>query len=98
MHSSIRLRFFNMLDQLILLMSLADVITFDIVEECRTLLACDDPCVPLFTEHYINRLTRCKYSDYLSFLLLPFITWLDHSLLKHLVSVAKSKEATKLLN
>ena len=98
MHSRVHLLFLNILDQLILLMSSADVIKFDIMEECRGLMACKDPCVSLFTEHYINKLISCKNSDYLSFLLLPFITWFDHSLLKHLVLAAKCKEATKLLN
>ena len=50
---------------------------------------------PLFTEQWLNKIkSLCLFKMYL----LPFITWLDHSILKESVVASGSEDAQQLLN
>ena len=53
--------------------------------------------IPLFGEKTLRQLDSCKSYFLLKIILLPYVTWFDHALLKHLVSVSKSDAAIKLL-
>ena len=92
------LKFLDLLSKIVELLSSVDVTLFNIAEECRTLLACNDPPISLFTEQYINKLVSCKSPAMLKNLLLPFITWFDHSILRHLILASRSTEGEKSLN
>ena len=92
------LKFLDLLDEIVFQLSSVDVISLNVAEECRSLLACKDPLIPLFTERYINKLVSCKFPFMLKNLLLPFISWFDHSILRHLVLASQNSEGEKLLD
>ena len=96
-HSNLHLTFLAVLDQLSLLLLSADM-THHITTECHTLLACKDPQTPLFSEHFIAKLISNKIPVLLNILLLPFVTWFDHSILRKLVLATQNKEAVQLLD
>jgi len=92
------LMFLDLLNELVGLLFSVDV-TVNIVEECKKMLACNDPHIPLFTGRYINKLVECKFPIVFKNLLLPFMSWFDHSILKHLVlTTSPSSEGEVLLN
>ena len=93
--SHIHLRFFDLVDEIILLLSAADKISFDFASKCHSLMASDAHNIPLFTESFVNNLTNCKSVFLLKVLLLPFLSWFDHSVLKELTS--ESDSVTDLL-
>ena len=93
--SHIQLRFFDLLDKIILLLSAADNISFNFANKCRSLMASDTHNIPLFTESFVNKLVNCKSVFLLKALLLPFLSWFDHSILKELAS--ESDSVTDLL-
>ena len=93
--SHVHLRFFDLLDKIILLLFAADKISFNFANVCRSLMASDSHNIPLFTESFVNKLVNCKLVFLLKVLLLPFLSWFDHSMLKELTS--ESDSATDLL-
>lgn len=95
--SKLHLLFYDLVETLVVLLLSADK-TFDIIRECRMLLACEDPQIPLFNEDYINKLVHCQFPVVLKMLLLPFMTWFDHSILRHLVMSSRSNQAERMLN
>ena len=58
-------------------------------------MASDAHNVPLFTDQFFSKLINCKSVFLLKILLLPFMSWLDHSILKELTS--DDDEVTDLL-
>ena len=93
--SHLHLRFFDLVDKIILLLSAADKISFDFASKCHSLMASDTHNIPLFTEAFVNKLINCKSVFLLKVLLLPFLSWCDHSILKELTS--ESDSVTDLL-
>ena len=83
---------------LLLLLSADDNHTFIISEFCRDIMASKEDKIPLFDESLLNRLDKCNSYFLLKLILLPYMTWLDHSILRYLISASKSKAALKLLD
>ena len=53
-----------------------------LVDKCCTLMASDIHNIKLFTDNFIKKLFKCSYSfSLLKIYLLPFITWLDNTIL-----------------
>ena len=88
--SHVHLRFFDLLDEIILLLSGADKIPFDLANKCRSLMASNTHNISLFTESFVYKLINCKSVFLLKILLLPFLSWYDHSILKELTSESDS--------
>ena len=78
-----------------MLLPAADKISFDFANKHRSLMASDSHNIPLFTESFVNKLINCKSVFLLKVLLLPFLSWFDHSILKELTS--ESDTVTDLL-
>ena len=84
--SHAHLQFFELVDKIIMLLSATDKISFDFVNKCRSLMASDTHNIPLFTDQFLSKLINCKSVFLLKILLLPFMSWFDHSILKELTS------------
>ena len=69
-----------------MLLSATDKLSFDFVNKCRSLMASDTHNIPLFTDQCMSKLFNCKSVFLLKILLLPFMSWFDHSILKELTS------------
>ena len=54
--------------------------------------------IPLFGEELLKKIDQCKSYLLLKLLLLPYITWLDYSILQHLVLFSQSKAAERILD
>ena len=54
--------------------------------------------IPLFGEELLKKIDQCKSYLLLKVLLLPYITWLDYSILQHLVLFSQSKSAERILD
>ena len=78
-------------------MSATDKLLYNISEECHSLMASNIHKVCLFDKHFLNRLVNVNSHFMLKLVLLPFMSWLDHSTLQQLVSASKSKFAVQLL-
>ena len=95
--SFIQLRFFNLVELLILQLSAADVLSFNVAEECRSLMSSNTCNIPYFTDKFLTKLNKADSLFLLKIMLLPYMSWFDHSILKQLVSASQSKAADKLL-
>ena len=94
----IHLGFLNVVDQLLLLLSSSDVLTFNLSMTLQGLMASEVHHIPFFSEAMLKSYDSCKSYFLLQILILPYITWLDHSLLRRLVSSSKSMVAKKILD
>ena len=88
--------FFDLVDKLMLLLSTAEKLPFNLFRLCRDLNACDS--IPLFTAKCLQRFSNCKSIFCFKISLLPFITWLDHSILNELVAASGNDNAKQLLH
>ena len=84
--SHVHLRFFDLVDNIILLLFTTDKICFNFANKCRSLMVSDTQNIPLFTDPFLSKLINCRSIFLLKILLLPFLSWLDHSILKELTS------------
>ena len=89
--SEVNLIFYDLIDYLCLYLSAAEKISFDLIEKYSDF---NSP----FNEQCFNNIRDCKSFDLFKMHLLPFITWLDHSILNDLVVESGSKDALELLN
>jgi len=80
-----------------MLLSGADVTRFNIFEQCSKFMASDEHKIPLFSKKILNNLSTCNSHFHLKMILLPYMTWLDHSILKRVVSASKNEVALKKL-
>jgi len=96
--SQIHLIFLDLLDSLLLLLSTTDVAPFNLVEECDCLMASECHKIHMFSKNFLDRLQKCSSYLLVKVLLLPLFTWLDHSILRHLVLASKSEVAIRILN
>ena len=85
--SEVNIIFYDLIDHLYLHLSVMEKLPFDL-NKYRDIN-------PLFTE---KRLKKIKSLYFFKIYLLPFITWLDHSILKELVVASGSEDAQQLLN
>ena len=85
--SEVNVIFNDLIDHLLLYLSAAEKISFD-------LRKCSD-INPLFAKKHLQKV---KSFYLLKIYLLPFVTWLDHSILNELVVASGSEDAQQLLN
>ena len=88
--------FLDLIDKLILMLSTTEKLPFDLFQLFHDLNACDS--IPLFTAKSLQRFSNCKFAFRFKISLLPFITWLDHSILNELVAASGCNSAKKLLD
>ena len=79
-----------------MLLSTAEKLPFDTVKVLHNLKACDS--FPLFTGKLLQRFSNCKCISSFKIYLLPFITWLDHSILCELATASGNATAIELLD
>ena len=79
--------FYNLINYLYLHLSATEKLPFD-MEACSSIN-------PLFTKRWLRKI---KSLFLFKIYLLPFITWLDYSILKELAKLSGSQDALKLLN
>ena len=77
-------------------MSTADVTV--LANKYGTLMASDVHQIPLFPQDFVNKLINCTYPYIFKIYLLPYISWLDCSILRQLVIFSNSKEALKMVD
>ena len=63
-----------------------------IADKCCTLMASDVRNIKLFTNGFIRKLHKCSHSSLLKNYLLPFITWLDNTILIELATAYENLE------
>ena len=83
--------FLEVIDKLV-----AQLHTVDIeflVDKCRTLMASDVHNIKLFTDSFIRKLFKCSY---LNIYLLPFISWLDNTILIDLIAAYEKSDGLEL--
>ena len=79
--SHVHLHFLDIIDKITVLLSAADKITFDVADKFRSLMASDTHNIPLFNDTFLNKIINCKSVFLLKILLLPLLSWFDHSIL-----------------
>ena len=84
--SHVHLQFFDLVDKMIMLLSATDKISFNLANKCRNLMASDTHNILLFTDQILSKVSNCKSVFLLKILLLPFLSWLDHTVLYELAS------------
>ena len=89
--SEVNMMFYNLIDYLYLHLSATEKLSFNMIGRFSDIN-------PLFTEQWLRKLRDCKSLYLFKILLLPFITWLDHSILIELVIESGSEDAQRLLN
>ena len=88
--------FLDLVDKLMLLLSTAEKLPFDLFHLFHDLKACN--FIPLFTIKSLQKFLNCKSAFHFKISLLPFITWLDHSILNELVTASGNNIANQLLH
>ncbi|XP_065920656.1 uncharacterized protein [Dysidea avara] len=94
---NIHLMFFDLIDTFLLLLSTSDVIKFDIASKCQDIMASEIHQIPLFQECFLSKVVNCDSYFLLKVLLLPYLTWLDHSILRYLILASNNKFAAEKL-
>ena len=89
--SEVNMIFYDLVDYLYLYLSAKEKLSFDLIGKCGDIN-------PPLTELWLKNLGYCKSLYLFKMYLLPFITWLDHSILKELVATSGSEDAQQLLN
>ena len=82
--------FYDLVDYLYLHLCATEKFYFDVIRKCTV----NSP----FTEQWLRKIGSCKSLHLFKIYLLPFITWLDHSILKDLVVASGNEDAQQLLN
>jgi len=95
--SHVHLRFLDLVDVLLLHLSAADKLLYNLTEECQKLMASSMHEVSLFNEQFLKKLNNVSSYFMLKLILLPFMSWLDHSVLWQLVLASKNEVAMRLL-
>ena len=88
--SEVHMIFYDLVDHLHLHLCAIKKFSFDVIRECVV----NSP----FTEQWLRKIGSCKSLYLYKIYLLPYTTWLDHSILKDLVEASGSEDAQKLLN
>ena len=74
----------------------ADVVV--LAKKCGTLMASNIHQIPLFTKGFTDKLMKCTSPFIFKIYLLPYMSWLDCSILLQLVSFSNNKAALKMVN
>ena len=86
--------FLEVIDKLVTQLHTVDI-QF-LANKCRTLMASDVHNIKLFTDSFIKKLFKSSHLDLLKIYLLPFITWLDNTILTELVAVYEKVDVLEL--
>ena len=89
--SEVNIVFYDLIEHLCLHLSGIEKFSFNLFKKCN------DINLP-FTEQWLKRIGKCRSLNLFKIYLLPFITWLDHSILEELVAASDSEDAQQLLN
>ena len=89
--SEVNMMFYDLVDHLYLHLSATKKLSFDMIGKFSEIN-------PMFTEQWLKNIGNCKSLYLFKMYLLPFITWLDHSILNELVAASGSEDAQQLLN
>ena len=84
-----------MIDKLIIQLHTVDIEY--LADKCLTLMASDDYNIKLFTDGFIKKLFKCSHFMLLKVYLLPFITWLDNTILIELATAYEKVDNLELL-
>lgn len=90
----IHLKFFDLIDSLLICLSATDE-AVSLYEVFGKIMASYN--VKLFTEAFLTKLKSCNSFTLLKSMVLPFITWLDHSILREMVTASKCLKAMQML-
>ena len=88
--SEVHMVFYDLVDHLYLRLCVMEKFSFDVITKCTINSS--------FTEQWLSKISCCKSLHLFKIYLLPFITWLDHSILKDLVIASGNEDAQQLLN
>ena len=88
--SEVHMIFYDLIDHLCLHLSATEKFSFDVIRKCTVNSS--------FTEQWLRKISSCKSLRLFKMYLIPFITWLDHSILKDLVIASGNKDAQQLLD
>ena len=89
--SEVNMIFYDLIDYLYLHLSATEKLPFDLIGKCSDIN-------PPFTELWLKKIDDSKSLRHIKIYILPFITWLDHSILKELVVASGSEDAQQLIN
>ena len=89
--SEVNMIFYDLIDHLYLHLSATEKLPFDLIGKCSDIN-------PPFTEWWLKKIGDSKSFYHIKIYLLPFVTWLDHFILKELVVASGSEDAQQLLN
>ena len=89
--SAVNVVFYDLIDYLYLNLFAMEKFSFELIEICSDFN-------PPFTEQWLKKIHDCKSLFLFKIYTLPFITWLDHSVLNDLVVAIGSKDAQELLD
>ena len=89
--SEVNIVFYDLIEHLCLHLSGIEKFSFNLFKKCN------DINLP-FTEQWLKRIGKCRSLNLFKIYLLPFITWLDHSILEELVAASDGEDAQQLLN
>ena len=89
--SEVNMIFNDLVDHLYLNLSAAEKFSFDLIGKCTDINSS-------FVKLWHEKITDCKSLFLFKILLLSFITWFDHSVLKDLVLASDSEDAQQLLD
>ena len=88
--------FFDLINHLILHLSESEKLYYNLNEKLIALMASGSH--QLFTDQFLKKVTKCKSLYHFISFLLPYMSWLDHSILRELVETSKNAYAIKLLD
>ena len=85
--SEVHMVFYDLVDHLFLHLCATEKFSFDVIRKCT-----------VNSEQWLRKIGSCKSLHLFKIYLLPFITWLDHSILKDLVVASGNEDAQQLLD
>ena len=90
-------KFYDLVDNLILRLSESEMLRYSSLIDTLSILMASDSDL-LFTDRFLKKIANCEsLCQFISYLL-PFITWLDHSILSELVKASDNAYARELLH
>jgi len=95
--SNIHLQFLDLVDLLILHLSTTNVLALNLIESFSSLMASNVKKIPYFSKIFIDRLMNIESYFMLKMIMLPYMSWFNHSILKHVVLASNSEMTVQLL-
>ena len=92
---NVNIIFLEVVDKLVPQVHAADIKV--LAERCCTLMASNIHNIEMFTDSFIRKMFNCPHSGLIKIHLLPFITWLDNTILIELVAACEKTDILELL-